>query len=158
MSKPIISKVCTKCKFLKPITSFHKEHRVKDGHYAKCKICCLKHQKEYRHTGNGKIIQKKYQQSEKGKTVAKKYEQTQKGRINRSKTTKQYFLRHPNRRRARAAVNNAIRKNRLSKPTAQRCFCCPDNAIHYHHHLGYAPVHWLHIIPVCTECHIIIHS
>jgi len=68
------------------------------------------------------------------------------------KYSKLRLLRTPDQARARGAVGNAVRKGVM--PPAKNLLCnCGAKASGYHHHLGYARVNWLDVIPVCTRCH-----
>ena len=42
-----VSKICTKCKFVKSITDFHKDKHAKDGYSFKCKECMKQKLKDY---------------------------------------------------------------------------------------------------------------
>lgn len=44
-------KACTGCGETKPITEYHRNARYKDGHAARCKVCVLAQQAEYRARG-----------------------------------------------------------------------------------------------------------
>ena len=66
-----IMKTCSKCKQFKPLSEFHKENKVKDGHRAECKICSSRDDKKYRQTDKGKAVHLK--------SVKKGYHQTIRG-------------------------------------------------------------------------------
>ena len=140
MSKTIISKRCSRCKQTKLLSEFHKHRCGKDGHRPDCKVCRLKHEKQYCQSKKGKITRKRYQQSKRGKAV------NQKGII-------RHFTHYPERRKARSVVTIAIRAGRLPRATTLLCHYCTSQARQYHHYLGYAPEHWLDIIPTCYKCH-----
>ena len=53
---------------------------------------------------------------------------------------------------ARRQVNHAIEAERLPRPDTLTCIQCGKPAREYHHHLGYAPEHWLDVVPVCSAC------
>lgn len=130
--------------------------------------------KRYRKSEKGKVATKHYKQSEKGKAADKRYVQSEKGKITRRKAwsryaatekgkaiikccnraiIKRYKVRHPERLKAHEAVNIAVRKGRLPRPDSLQCHYCPAQAKEYHHYKGYAPEHWLDVVPVCTKCH-----
>jgi len=65
-----------------------------------------------------------------------------------------YEVKCPEKRKAISTVQIAIKDGRLLPVhtyTCTRCYQVP--AKHYHHYLGYAPKHWLDVIPVCIKCH-----
>lgn len=69
------------------------------------------------------------------------------------------------RKRARRAVNRAIRNGDLVRPTScERCDVSPERAkngkalIDAHHRGGYDEDHWLDIIWVCQSCHQKVHA
>jgi hypothetical protein len=33
-----------------------------------------------------------------------------------------------------------------------QCHYCGNRAHQYHHHRGYAPEHWLDVVPACRKC------
>lgn len=170
MAEIIISKRCSKCKVIKAISEFHRESRRKDGHRASCKICDKQYQqsetakesqkrtsRKYRQTEKGKEVHRKsyrkWAKSEKGKNWKKKYRQTEKGKISRRKYAKIFSAQHPNQDKAHKAVKKAIKDGRLPKVGSLKCHYCPTTAEEYHHHKGYAPEHWLDVIPACIDCH-----
>jgi len=76
MAELSITKQCTACKEIKPISEFHKDRSRKDGLQRKCKIC----RKAYDQTEKGKAVRQVYQQSEQGKVVRFRYLQSEKGK------------------------------------------------------------------------------
>jgi hypothetical protein len=60
---------------------------------------------------------------------------------------------------ARSAVNVEVRLGKRPHPNTLQCVDChhvwkPGDPRHeYDHHLGYAPEHWLDVVPVCRKCH-----
>lgn len=165
MAAEIITKRCSTCKQSKPLSEFYKERSKKDGRTADCKICRLKHQKEYSQTEKGKAVlrkghsrysktnknranQKRYFQGKKGKAAQKRYLQSEKGKV----TKKRYKIHHPERVAARKAVQSAIKAGQLPRPDSLQC-SCGEPAKEYHHWHGYEPEHFLDVIPVCIKCH-----
>lgn len=133
MADQIISKQCSKCKEVKPLSEFYKSCIRKDGYNYHCKLCC----KKYRQSEKGKLAQKRYQEhyrkTEKCKAAKRRYSQSKK-------------------RKAISTVRYAVIKGSLPKVTTLKCKC-GKTARHYHHYKGYAPKHWLDVIPLCFECH-----
>ena len=73
----IYTKVCTKCKTLKPLTEFNKKKESKDGLRSDCKVCHKETQKKYRENNPEKVKErnKKYYENnpEKERERSKKY-------------------------------------------------------------------------------------
>lgn len=162
MLDTIQTKRCCKCKQFKPISEFHKDKTRKDEHFCRCKVCCSKYVKKYNKSERYKIIRKQYEQSEEGKIAQKRYHQSKKGKVKDKRyaqskkgkiSSKRYYSHHPKQHKARQAIYNAIRDNRLPPPDTRLCHYCPKPSQHYHHWHGYEKEHWLDVIPVCRDCH-----
>ncbi len=56
------TKRCTRCKIIKPIDSFYKNNKSKDGKYCQCKQCCSEKSKEkyYSDVGSARAKIRKY--------------------------------------------------------------------------------------------------
>lgn len=67
----IETKICYRCKKIKPITEFHKNKNSKDGFYCYCKECCSELCKEY------------YKNSKDYREERKKYSKKRKQKINK---------------------------------------------------------------------------
>lgn len=109
--------------------------------------------RKYFQTLKGKAAQKRYATSSKGKNAAKRYQQSKKGKVNLFRSKKRHFTAHPERFKARDAVNIAVKSGRLPRPDTLQCSYCSEQAEQYHHHKGYDPEHWLDVIPTCCQCH-----
>ena len=149
--RPIISrnttrgikmKTCYRCKQTKQLSEFHKSRRC--GIQGYCKSCNVITQRRYRKTPEGKVYQKCYQ---------KPYRQSEKGKISHQASNKCFSVLHPNYIKAHSAVSCAIKTGKLISPKFLLCHYCSKPAQQYHHWKGYAPEHWLDVIPVCKECH-----
>ena len=153
----MITKRCSKCKEIKPLSEFSTDRSRKDGLQFHCKKCYSQYSKQYRQTEKGKDVHKratcKYSKTERGKTTQKRYEQSEKGKAQRRNSACHYHARHPQKIKAVQAVNNAIYAGKLPQPDTLQCHYCPARAKEYHHYKGYAPEHWLDVIPVCKKCH-----
>lgn len=136
MSESIQTKRCSKCKQIKPTSEFYKDPRKIGRWCSRCKTCRLKYAKEHRQTKKYKISRKRYQQSEKGKATYKRYQ-----------------IQNPERNKAKSIVKYAVSIGKLPRPDTRLCHYCPKPAQQYHHHKGYAPEHWLDVVPVCIPCH-----
>jgi len=182
MSETIQTKRCSHCKQIKVIAEFPKDRNRPGGHAYQCKSCrkaymtlYLKSEKgkntrkNYEGSPNGKVAIKRYRQSEKGKVASrkriKKYHQTEKGKNTLLKARKKYaqsekgkvyykqwYLKHPEIRKAKSAIDWAVRTGKLPKVDSLKC-ACGKQAVEYHHHKGYSSKNWLDVIPVCKKCH-----
>lgn len=115
MAEQTITKRCTKCKEIKPVSEFSKNRTRKDGHHCWCKNCisksyskysqtekgkethreaCRKHSKtakrkltsrRHRLSDKGKITRKRYRQSEKCKATEKHYRQTEECKLSQNR-------------------------------------------------------------------------
>lgn len=164
MAEPIKTKTCRVCKQTKPFSEFHKNRSSKDGHINNCKVCRLIRIKEYSQTEKGKARYKRYKQTEKGKATQKRYRQSDKGRKVDTRGKKRFGIRHPEQIKAKKAVKRAIKTGKLPRPDTLLCHYrlqhpdCEYHAKQYHHWHGYAPEHYLDIVPVCMKCHIKQHN
>lgn len=136
----------------------HKRYRksekgkVAEKHYKQSEKCKAAN-KQYAQSEKGKITCRKarshYEATEKGKAAIKHYRQSEEGKA----ITKRYHIRHPERVKAHEMVNIAVRKGQLPRPDSLQCHYCSAQAKEYHHYNGYAPEHWLDVVPVCIPCH-----
>ena len=154
MSEPIITKRCSKCKQVKPTSDFYRNRSRKDGLCHECRQC----KKLYEHSINGKRRRRKYEQSTNGKATHHKYGTSHKGRVVYQRWAHIHRARYPHRERARMTVSLAVKRGTL--PRTRDCICtlCGKQAQQYHHYMGYAPDHWLDVIPLCRQCHITLHK
>lgn len=156
MSEPIKTKRCHKCNEIKPLSEFSKDKKGKNGLLCQCKKCRCNYVIQYQKTEKGKLVCKKanrkYSQSKKGKLCYQEYAQSKKFKLKNKQARKRIKLKYPQRIKARTAVNHAIREGKLPRPNSLKC-SCSEPAQQYHHHKGYAPEHWLDVIPVCKKCH-----
>ena len=137
-------KYCTKCKEIKPTNDFHNNRSNKDGKADWCKLCNAARAFKFLSTPGG-VEAKKVSQ--------KKYSLSDKGRATRDKASKVYAETHPDRYRAKCAVNSAVQNGTIDKPDF--CSVCfGKGVIHGHHHDYTKPldVQWL-----CQPCHINVH-
>jgi hypothetical protein len=121
-------KTCSKCGETKPLDGFYRDRRARDGLTCQCKAC--------RGLSNTA------------------WEQANPDRV-KARCAQQIKL-HPEKRRARLVVGNAIRGGKIAKP--ERCGQCgekvdPDDL--HAHHVDYSKpleVDWL-----CRGCHNALH-
>lgn len=149
MAAEIISKRCSKCKQFKTLSEFTKWHNGKLGCHNQCKICKSAWAKTYK----AKLYHKKYQQSQRGRQInqanSKRYGRSKKGRATQNRRREKDI----DKCAARSAVSNAIKLKQLPKASGLNCHYCHNIANQWHHHLGYAPEHWLDVVPICVKCH-----
>ena len=92
----LTTKLCSKCKLVKPFTEFAKNTKTKDGHYCFCKDCSNHINKEYREKHKQEIAEYKKIYNEEHKTEIverkKQYEYNYKAEIAEQK--KQYYINH----------------------------------------------------------------
>jgi hypothetical protein len=155
---------CKTCAKIKSQSEARKEAVAKYNDSAKAKACMLRyersahgkeHRAEYREEHYDRYMQlwRAYNHSEAGAVTTQKYHQTEKWRtVARYHARKQRLL-HPNQWQARLTVRRAIIHNDLPRLAQQKCTDCGQQAVNYHHHLGYAPEHWLDVVPLCRKCH-----
>lgn len=148
MVNKIVTKRCTGCKLIKPMSKFQKRPERPCGYHNQCKEC----RKKYYQGGKRNAYQRHYRQTKQGKTTIRKYEQSEKGKVANRRKHKEYRSRFPERQKARTAICNAIRLGKLRPPTDFKCTYCPKRAQQYHHP-SYKPEHWFDVEPVCKKCH-----
>lgn len=149
MATQIITKRCTKCKQIKPLSEFHKNCRAKDGHQVGCKVCNCKQMREYRQTERGR---------ESHRIESAIYGQTEKGKATQCRAKKRDYLRYPKKMKARNAIVHAVAAGKLPSAKTLKCVYCGKEAKQYHHWKDYEPEHWFDIVPVCRKCHRDIHK
>ena len=115
-----MAKFCPKCGVEKPDSEFHRRAANPDGLQAKCKACTAAYHRAYRRTPRGKAIRAKHRAIEYAKETPT--QRTAKARRMRHA--------HPNRDRARNAVKEALRDQRMVR---QPCEICGDMPTHAHH-------------------------
>ena len=137
---------------------------------------------QYRASEAGKVARQRYLQSDKGRAniQRKNHSEAAKEAAARYHASEKYLARraakivsgesasyeaeyrrkaralHPERTKARAAMNWGVRSGYLIRPTV--CSVCQrERPIEGHHHLGYAPEHWFDVAWLCRPCHRGIH-
>ena len=153
MAEQRIHKTCPKCNEIKAFSEFNKDNDRKDGLRFCCRVCDCNRKRQYRQSKKGKAIEKLYQQSKNGIAAQRRYDQSKGGKARGLKCHKKYKATHPERIKAKSAVAHAVRAGKLPRVNTLLCHYCPAQAKHRHHHKGYAPEHWLDVIPVCKKCH-----
>jgi hypothetical protein len=132
------TKICKSCNEQKPLDSFCKNKRKKDGLDCYCLDCTRKMRQSPEWKSSHKIAVRNYRKTQGGKRASHK----------------QYLkVKHTIKRKARYFLNNAINAGKLPRVKYLKCAFCSKTAQEYHHHKGYDEVHWLDVIPVCKDCH-----
>lgn len=153
-------KRCFKCGETKPLSAFYKHSKMADGYVNKCKECNKKdvilnrldkveYYNEYdrsrSYVGSARAEAQKL-------AIKVKYKESEEFRIKRRITLKALKLLYPLKAGARQVLNNAVRDNRIIKPTV--CSSCGKTDCEIQgHHWSYLEEHWLSVIWLCTECH-----
>ena len=173
MNEAIITKICTKCKRVKSLSEYRKDHRSKSDYQSWCKACADKCILAYNKTGKGKQARRHYSQSEKGVLVRKRYRQSEKGKQNHKRDldlyektekgkqaryliSKKYRENTRHKAKARNAVNHSIQAGKMLRADRLQC-CCGLKAEQYHHK-DYESKNGLNVIPICVSCHTRIHN
>lgn len=124
-------KRCFKCQTIKHLDDFYLHPQMADGRLGKCKECT-------KSDAAKRLVEKR--------DDVRQYEswrqKTSSRREKKSGYRKTYNQRHPEKARARAAVNNAIRDGRI---TRQPCCVCGNLKSQAHHSDYFTPlaVDWL---------------
>jgi ribosomal protein S27AE len=129
-------KQCFKCGQTKPLSEFYEHKRMADGHLNKCKPCTrndtlavrtrdIEHYRAY----------DRHRALKPGRKAAM------------HQTVRDYRERFPNRQRANAAVNRAVRSGKIKPQSCERCGI--EKA--FAHHEDYSKP--LDVIWLCQPCH-----
>jgi hypothetical protein len=136
-----MTKICIHCGHEKDINDFYKHPAMADGHLGRCKICQQENSKEnYRKNIGHRIAY----EAERAKRPGRKARAAQYLKRARMEKTAQI--------KARQAVANAVRDNKLHKRPCKRCGSEKAEA----HHPDYSKpleVEWL-----CRPCHLVDHG
>lgn len=149
MSEANLTKSCSKCKTVKPISGFYKDAIRKDGMQSRCKECSREAMTKYQKTDKCKAVKAKYNKTAARKATMAKYSKTKKGRAVAAESVAKYKASNPIKTKAGKAINSAIKSGKITKP----CVCeqCPSTKRIEGHHDDYAlllVVRWL-----CSICH-----
>jgi hypothetical protein len=151
-----MEKFCPGCNQTKNGSEFYKERDRKDGLTYYCKECNKARIKiaRYEDPKKAHAIASKWRLNnlEKKRESNKDWERKNPNKV--LEFIRKTHLLHPDRYRARNAVNNAVRDGKLQPASNFICSNCKKiQASEYHHHNGYDPDHWLDVIPLCKACH-----
>lgn len=125
------AKACFKCGESKPISQFYRHPMMADGHLGKCKECA-----RLDVAANRQLKIARYREFDKQRAnrpdrveARREYNRTPRGRKAHAEACKWHSKLHPDRARARYAVNNAIRDGKIQR---QLCEVCGAKAEAHH--------------------------
>ena len=129
------------------LSNFYKHSRMADGHLNKCKECNKKDVRENRQNNF-----EHYQQYEKERAANKLAYRVE----YKKNWLKEYYEDFPNKRKANAAINNAVKLRKYLKP----CYCeiCGSDKSVQAHHSSYTEDMWLVVTWLCSRCHVRLHA
>lgn len=136
-------KHCPRCEQDKSTCDFYKSRNHSDGLQSWCTVCTQEYLRNYRQCEENK--QRQLEAHRRHRKCAK-YAKTHK------QAAKKQCLRHPDRIKARQAVNNIVDTGKLAPAKTSECVHCGEQAAYWHHWAGYAKEHWLDVIPLCSNC------
>lgn len=131
------TKECFKCKITWPIHYFYKHKQMKDGHLNKCKRCTKSDARKHRDENIEKI--RKYDRD--------RFQNDEKRRAYAISSMAEHRKKHPDRYRARTALNNAVRDNKITKLPCCICGSISSTA----HHEDYSKP--LEVVWLCLVHH-----
>ena len=142
-------KICTKCDSLRPLKSFHKDRRTRDGRRSACRECVKGYDIPYRVTNRDRLNAQSA-----ARYVANRDRALARGRAYYAATKEHRrviaaarYAAHPERTKARQAVRTAINAGRMQREPCEVCAAGPAEA----HHDDYGKpldIRWL-----CRSCH-----
>ena len=149
-------KTCTKCGVEKDYLDFYKRADSPDGFAYRCKVCMSAHTKAWQQANSEEIAayKKAYRQANPEKVAAMVKACRQANPEQVAATAKANRLKYPEKYKARAAVSDAVKAGRLTRP--QECSSCTVSCKPDGHHDDYGKpldVRWL-----CTTCHVAHHN
>ncbi len=157
MPDSIIEKTCSKCKRTKANSEFYPRKNSMHGTRSECKDCWCKSagERQKKNRAGHNAANHRYRQTHKEQMQAyqKRYNQTKRGKANNCRNSRKQREKYPERIKAMNAVNHAVTRGDLPHVSLCRCVQCPRQAQEWHHYKGYAPEHWLDVLPLCIPCH-----
>lgn len=162
------TKMCPKCGKRDLLCGFSKNRTKPDGLQSICKDCVKKANartskqnvdrvRKWRaeNAEKYKLSQTEYYQKNKKALYAKHCDWRKRNPKAVSSETAKYRIKHPSKRAATCALNNAVRDGRITKPIT--CQVCGLTGIRIHgHHEDYSKP--LDVLWVCPLCHSLIHQ
>ena len=136
----ILSKQCTKCKQILPISNFRPHTDCRDGYRYRCREC-----ERLYHRRRRQLTEVRQRENE--------YSRLYRQQRGRGYNKAAYLSEYSRTGSARQAIKRALYHNQLLQITHCFCVLCFHEAHVYHHYLGYAPEHVLDVLPLCGTCH-----
>lgn len=147
-----MTKQCTACGEFKDLESFGLQKRGLHGKRSKCKKCVNKYNTCY--SKKRWDLDEKFREKRIAYAVLWSKNNPEKRAIIAKNRNKRAAIKHGDKLKARALVNQRVRFGRIPKAASLLCNLCGGQAKHYHHYNGYAFEHRYDIIPLCVKCHI----
>ena len=101
---------------------------------------------------------RKYRISDKNRASQRKYRKSPKGKTSRRAVELKYNSANRRKRRAKGAVNHAVRRGELPRIKNLPCFACIEADAAGYHHPSYDRANWLRVVPLCRGCHSDVHE
>jgi hypothetical protein len=153
-----MNKVCSRCKIEKSLPEFNKDKNQKDGLESRCRDCQREKFRLWVEAGKRpRERRREWWKQHKEKALESQSRHRRRSRDVRNVQSKQYRENNPEKLSAQRATQAAAKRGGIPRVKTQTCINCQKQARHYHH-WSYLPEHWLSVIPVCSECHALIHS
>jgi len=115
---------------------------------------------EYREANREKLresYRRHYQENrERRLEQGKEYQKSEKGKAASYRATLKQIKKHPDRVKARSAINKGVSRGKIQKPSDCQS-CGATGRIEAHHHNGYAKENHLDVVWLCKSCHLIEH-
>lgn len=170
-----VDKTCPKCGITKMATEFYKNNGAIDGLYATCKECSGATTKEWRSRHPERVIEtrkawrrnnlERHKEStstwyranaERAKETCTTWRAANPERV--AEINRRYLAAHAEGVAAHSAVSSAVRTGKLPSAKSLACAECGKPAHDFHHHRGYAQEHYLDVVPLCRQCHVVVHA
>ena len=140
-------KPCWKCGAVKPVAEFSNMAKSGDGLNGRCRDCSSAGSKDWRSRSPEGCL-------EYARAWHKKNPEA--SRVSRARRLKRYRASHPEKAKAKNALNWAVRSGKIVRPDS--CQICGSGVGVQGHHESYAEEDWLNVIWLCRKCHAGIHS
>lgn len=150
-------KICTKCKQERPLTDYYKSAKNKDGLHSWCRECLRvfrvykpRAKKHYTREQMATWPSRKKKYAKKKRQYVSSPQKVQRYRQRRREYDSEYKRKYPERKKAKAKVQQAIETGLIFPVGTQTCKTCNAQAREYHHPDYNKP---LEVIPMCLPCH-----
>ncbi len=139
------TKRCGRCGETKPTGEFHRRRRSKDGLQGNCKQCNCETRREWQRANRERVNEHGRQWRANNR---ERHREIHRASNARQRSTFPGKLK----RMAGRAVWGAVQNGTLEPQPCQQC-----GADGYFHHDSYHAEHWLHVRPLCHDCHMAWH-